>query len=330
MGKKNGSGRIVVVVILLAIAGVIASNFVGPVKGWGDKLLEEPVRRDTADDKDIPTKVDKKVITVANKKDDRTADKKGLETPEVAEKTESEKLFDELLAKYNKKYKPPVVGKKYFVYLTNGAKMAGVLEEFADGKIVLKQKYGKVMYPVQNVNKKSYKTFFPKQVAKEMALKEFNEIMKEKVKAREAAEQAEVASADTTSDYKCVKYEKFTYDTSVTKTTGLLKQILHDFTIWVQAQQRRMGGKITTHVYAKKQAGHVVLYMKVTDMFEREDYDWRFVITEGMWRLWSMKCFDNNQVSSPTRAHIVLIDKNGKIVGGSSEKDGSAVWVAKK
>lgn len=325
--SKKSTGSVFVVVIVLIIAAVVASNFIGPSKGWVEKTMEEFRNKKH------------KVITT---KDPDTIPKKPVVDPKIEikdpvqkvedvvvkapEKSETEKLLEKLFEKYNKKYKDPIVGKKYLLHLKNGAKIAGVLKEYSEGKIVFKQQYGSVMYPLHNIHKKSYKTFFPKQMAKHMALKEFKELMSEQVKVKEVVEQVLVASAS----YKPEAYKSFAYDTSAAKTTELLKKVLSNFTNWVQVQQKRMGGKIATRVCAKKQGRHVALYMTVSDMFMQQGYDWRFVITEGMWRIWSMKCYDNNQVSSLTRAHIVLIDSKGRIVGGSTEKNASSIWAAKK
>jgi hypothetical protein len=118
-----------------------------------------------------------------------------------------------------------------------------------------------------------------------------------------------------------------TYDISPGKTADHLKPPLTGFANWLQVQQRRMGGKLCNKVYAKQpDRGRIVLYLKMHDNFLAQDYDWRFQISEGIWRIWTLRGVDSGLITGPNNGHVVLIDSNNRIIGGSTPDDGSKVW----
>lgn len=122
-----------------------------------------------------------------------------------------------------------------------------------------------------------------------------------------------------------------TYDPSAGKTPDHLKPPITGFANWLQVQQRRMGGKIANKVYAKQpDRGRAVLYLQMHDNFLAQDYDWRFQISEGIWRIWALRCVDSGLIAGPNHGHVVLIDSNQRIIGGSTPEDGSNVWAERK
>jgi hypothetical protein len=121
------------------------------------------------------------------------------------------------------------------------------------------------------------------------------------------------------------------YDPSPGTTPDHLKGPLTAFANWLQVQQRRMGGKLANKVYAKQpDRGRIVLYLQMHENFMVQDYDWRFQISEGMWRIWALRGVDSGLINGPNHGHVVLLGSDGRIIGGSSPEDGSNVWAERK
>ena len=117
------------------------------------------------------------------------------------------------------------------------------------------------------------------------------------------------------------------YDPSAGKTPDHLKPPLTGFANWLQVQQRRMGGKIANKIYAKQpDRGRIVLYFQMHDNFLVQDNDWRFQISEGIWRIWALRGVDSGLINGPNHGHVVLVDTNNRIIGGSTPDDASKVW----
>jgi len=90
-----------------------------------------------------------------------------------------------------------------------------------------------------------------------------------------------------------------------------------------------MGGKVAAKLQAKRHGQDVALYLWVSRQFDRQPYDFRYVVTEALWNIWAFKCLDRSLVPELNRAHLVLVAPSGKIVGGSTPEDGAALWVRK-
>jgi len=120
------------------------------------------------------------------------------------------------------------------------------------------------------------------------------------------------------------------YDPSPGKTPGRLRPAITAFGQWLNYQHRRVGGKIADKIYAKQHGQHPVVYCVMNPSFADQDYDVRYQIAEGMWQFWGLRCQSSGVVGDPNHTHIVLIDSNNKIIGGSSPQDGARIWVAKK
>ena len=330
--KSSKAPLIIIFIIVLVVGGVIVSNYIGPKKGWGDRILKgkkepivEPTPVPVKPEPPQPIKVEKQPPKVTEKVEPEKIEKEG--------KSNIKKLYDSLFSKYKKRFPDPKIGKKYDVYLKSG-KTRGKLKHFSDGRIVIQKPGVTVTYRLNIVSKKSYPKLFPKKAAKILALKELKKILEQKAADEEKREQREYAIAKSGASATSIRSHssattKFAYDPEPQPTPGRLKKPLASFADWVKVQHRRMGGKIADTIYAKKQGRNIVLYMQTSKLYKKQSYDIRFSVTEGMWQIWGFKCIDYGVARTPNQVHLVLLDKKKRIIGGSTKDDASNIWVKK-
>ena len=338
----------------------LSSNAVTPCmlkpKGLPLDIKERPV--------DASAKTAATDKTRANKGEEKktdVADKQEAETVSLPDKTVEERKFDELFEKYLKKMKMPAIGKKYKFKLKAGGEAEGILKAFSDGKVEIEQQYGKMGYPINIVDRSAYPDLFPKRAAQILAQMELDRIILAKAETEktkiEAKPETQVAKLDTPapapanavmndaqtitiSDFDFKEPEKterpqkggggeFKYDTTFAETPPELKTITQMFGKWLIFQQGITKLKMAEKIFTKQQEGHTVLYIEVTPLFAKQDYDFRFGTAEGMAKFWSFRCLDAKTVRNPNDAHIVFVDSKSNIIGGSNEKSGSEVWVKK-
>ena len=120
---------------------------------------------------------------------------------------------------------------------------------------------------------------------------------------------------------------EFAYDTSREKTPLELAKSMEQYAQWLQAQTGRTGGQIATAIWAKKSQGRVVLYVAVHDNFMSQKRPLRELAVEMMWRMWGRRLVQDRKVFSSAQAHLVLVDKDGTVVGGSKPEKASDLWV---
>ena len=328
--KKSGSGKgIVVVLLLVLIAGVVVSNYVGPGKGWIDRISkgESKVKKVV---EPVSAPETPKTVQVIKKP---TEEVKKVEPEKKKGKSEVKELYDSLFAKYRKKFPDPEVGKEYIVYLKS-SKTRGKLKDFSDGKILIQKPGVTVTYRMDMVSKKSYPKLFPKKAAKILALRDLKKVLDEKAAAEEARlkeQKYRVADNKTTASSlpRSSSAKKFAYEPGAQTTPKRLKKPLASFADWVKVQQRRVGGKLGEKIYAKQQGRNVVLYLETSKLFRKQDYDTRFSVAEGMWQIWGFKCLDYGTARATSHTHLVLLDHKNRIIGGSSKDDSSNIWVKK-
>lgn len=329
--KKSGSGAgTLVVIFIIIVAGVAASNFLGPAKGWLQKLTEKKIPQEEVVKPVGPVKTEPETIVEVKPEIKTPEQKPEIKEPEFSVK----KIYDDLFDKYRKKFPDPTKGETYTVYLKSGKKLSGKLKDFSDGKVVIQRPGVTATYRLDICHQRSYPKLFPKKATKVMALKELKKILDE----REAAKAAELAKKNppevatkkiSTSTVEKIPPKPFAYDPSPADTPGFLKKPLTAFGDWVMVQQRRIGGKIGEKIYAKKQPPNVVLYVKTSKLFRQQDYDVRFTVAEGMWQIWGFKCLDYGAANATSQTHLVLLDNNNRIIGGSTKNDASNIWVKK-
>jgi hypothetical protein len=324
---KSGGGA-VVLLVLLALALPIAAHFYGPWHGWLDPLLRQPQPSTPS----LPPSPPPVVVPVPpSPVEEAPPPVTPVPTPEVTPVEppvfQAEALFDELLATYQRKYPAPEIGKVYAVYLKDGKEDCGELLEAEDGRILLKLEYGKVGYPIHVVSPRSYPELFPKQAAKMLAMRDFQEALKAR-----KADNASAGPDDSTAGGAAVASApggRCVYDPSFAPSPENLRDTVNEFGVWIKAQQRRMGGAVAEKIYAKNHGQHAVLYLQASKKFQAQSYDFRFTVTEALWNIWAFRCLDFGRVADLNQAHIVLLGPDQKIIGGSTAEDSASIWVKK-
>ena len=368
--KRNESGNVaIIIVVLIVVIAIIASNFIGPTKGWITRMVNPPAPATATVKPEAP-----KPTVEEPKQEEETPKPQEAPKEEVKPKEEPKQVvekkptfkekYDKLYKKYKKKLKKPVIGREYTVVLGNPVakrEIKGILKKRTPGKIVIKSGKVTATYPINAVNKRSYPKLFPERAAQMLALNTIKKEMKAKILeakrkreealAQKKAEANKQIAANTKSDAvgETVDNIEKQDDTSATVASiaasdnGILKKYdptpqptpehlkvpLKTFAQWIEMQQRKMHGKIAKKIYAKQYGDQVVLFLEASNLFQEQDYDFRYSVTNGMWQIWGFKCVDAGAIYTPENAHIVLINKKNKIIGGSTIKDSSAVWVKK-
>lgn len=333
--KKSGAGKGILVIIIIIIIGcVAASNFVGPKKGWIKKISLDEGKSNKIVLNELPPEGpgSKKPgeLTYMVEPDEPTTIDENINKvdPEEEQKSETTNLYDSLFTKYRQKYPDPEIGKEYDVYLKTGS-TRGKLKDFSDGKIVIQKPGVTVTYRLDTVRKKSYPQLFPKKAAKILALREMKKILDERMGEEEGQETVIDIPTGSVSSPTTTSANEFAYEPGSQPSPENLQKPLGSFAQWVKVQQRRMGGKIGAKVYAKQQGPNAVLYIQTSNLFDAQDYDVRFSVTEAMWQIWGFKCLDYGAARATSQTHIVLVDHKNKIVGGSTKNDSSNIWVKK-
>ncbi len=117
------------------------------------------------------------------------------------------------------------------------------------------------------------------------------------------------------------------YDPTQAKTPKYLGHDVKMYGQWIEMQQRRAGGTLVRQIYAKDQGGNIVMYMVMHPNFTRQDFGVRETSTEMFWSMWSRRCRESGKTRTLQSAHIVLLDSNRRIIGGSRVRKASDVWV---
>ena len=216
---KPSVATIIFILIVLGAVGTVVSNFAGPYKGWFNRLRQSKQKQELAP---LDVKKEQKKDIVETVIEPKEVAKRPEELPKEPEKSEYEKLYDKLFEKYLKKYKEPKVGDKYKFALCNGSIAEGILKSASDGKVVIKDQYGSMTYPINSVSTKSYPKLFPKRAAKIQTLREIERIYEARAKKKEAELSAKAAKEKSKEVAKIVarnKAEKLKkYDPSVIPT----------------------------------------------------------------------------------------------------------------
>lgn len=290
----------------------------------------------------------------------RTIQKEETKFEQSPSKSRLQRIYERLCDIHRERLETPVVGKRYSVKCANGDTMSGVLVEKNRGMITLRVRRGRISLPIQSVSERQRSTFFPDRVAQIRALRDLKRTasgLKEIASTRGTQHPDEdnnkdsikETSADTgkTAAGKPEKNEdkigikssvggqqntrrSVDFDTDPAKTPDRIKPVLQKFAGWLENQARRAGGAIGKRAYAKKHRSQaVVLYLVMAPSFQKQDYGLRFQYAEGIWKFWGFRCYQAGLVPHPRRAYVVMLDKDGRIIGGSREEQSNDVWVEK-
>ncbi|MCJ8332355.1 MAG: serine/threonine protein kinase, partial [Lentisphaeria bacterium] len=117
------------------------------------------------------------------------------------------------------------------------------------------------------------------------------------------------------------------YDPSRAKTPKHLINLLKQFKMWLDMQNRRSKAGIVKKLGAKQQGDYVVCYITMGAVWSRIEKDKQEQICDMYWHMWSRKALSELKVPSLEHAHIVLVDKSNTIIGGSTKDKSDAIWV---
>ena len=275
---------------------------------------------------------------------------------DASERQGLETYFEERLRKRLAQAPKPQMGRLYHVSLRAGGEIVGRLEKLADGRITLRTQHGTLVMPIHRVSRHDTVALFPHEAARQMAMrdvqKHVNRLIEAKIEAAEKAaaaaekpvsalaglEPAAAATADEGEDQAepvesppvlrvAARVGKPTYDVRRAPTPEEIKPALRAFAEWLKTQHRRVGGRIGTRLYAKKQSGNVVLYLVMDPTFLAQEYDLRHRMAVGIQQFWAFRC-QGMGVADLSSAHLVMVSPKGRVVGGSRPDDPADVWVA--
>jgi hypothetical protein len=126
--------------------------------------------------------------------------------------------------------------------------------------------------------------------------------------------------------FRTARVGKPAYDVRPAPTPEGIRPALAAFGEWLKVQHRRVGGRIATRIYAKDSKGNAVLYLVMDPSFLAQDYDVRHRTAVGIQQFWAFRC-QGMGVSDLSAAHLVMVNVQGRIVGGSRPEDPADIWV---
>ncbi|MCM8532197.1 MAG: hypothetical protein NE330_13635 [Lentisphaeraceae bacterium] len=348
MGKNKKSGSPLPIIIVLIIAAVAGSNFVGPKAGWITKVINSG-REVPESEQGIQDQAPEEQV-VSNDSQDKSQEIKRIvstkkEEPKPSKKTvaakpnnegmgEIEKLHKKFIDEYLTKAKKPEVGKRYKVPTLTNAVRDGELENLDEYKIYLvkvKPYNAKTSIHYSVLPKKAQDYFFPEKAANSYANKKLEEYLKEQNKIAEIDE-PEVASTGTmkksTTSSRSSSFKKF--DTTVTDSSKRLEHAALEVKNYLSNQSRlakkRDGIEFAeiTKCHAKQQGRASVFYMYVPKSFVATSQEYRFQIIDGVRRFWALRCM-SNAVAVGSNSYLCVVYKD-KVIGGSKLTDAENTW----
>ncbi|MDX9980974.1 MAG: hypothetical protein RBU25_13195, partial [Lentisphaeria bacterium] len=188
---------------------------------------------------------------------------------------------------------------------------------------------------LDRVNMAETAELFPPEAARQLARRDVQQRVDELLAAKRAAldSQEEPATGGQEEDAAAAvpgeQAGELAYDPMPAPTPERLKPTLQAFADWMALQQQRAGGRIVDRLYAKECEGCAVLYLVMDANFLAQDRDVRERTAVGIQQFWAFRCQGTGVVNLP-HAHVVLLDSNGRIVGGSRPEAADKVWVAER
>lgn len=113
-------------------------------------------------------------------------------------------------------------------------------------------------------------------------------------------------------------------------TPAEMRPVVQAFSEWMEMQHRRVGGKIADRVVGDRRKRRAVLYLTVNLSFLEQDRELRIQIAEGVWRYWAERATAANLAPRLGDAHVILIDHESEIIGGSKPSSASSIWMQKR
>ena len=341
-------GGVLVFLVLLAVAGAFVANTTGPWKGWIERIKnpqaadsteqaqvdrEGDLEEDAADARKMPGAIDQ----MAN---EESVYKEGAFVAKAPEDDSGSKVdseFEALYKEFLSKLKVPKPGDSIKLLLSdNTTVVSGKIRSITNVAVKVEIDKGMIGYAMQALSERSQRALFPKRTAKILAAREFTRRRQAKLEVSKPAATKPAAMKRTGTQTTAAKAASGTtrtvkYDARPSATPEHLRSSVEAIGVWIQAQQRRMGGKLANRVFAKQpDKQNVVLYVYMHDNFLQQDHEWRYQVTEGIWRIWSLRAVDAGIVSGPSQGHVVLVGRKNKIIGGSAAREASELWAEKR
>lgn len=358
------SSLLVGVGILLALTTVaVILEYDGPYQGWVGRLRarlspppapSQPPAATAADSVSsppppVPALSPAPVATLAPAPPDKPASQAqppSLDTlpPEpgtdeeaapVLEQSDLEKRYDEAYNRILASLPQPKEGDRFRLTLIRGDQVRGTIEKLEPGRVTMRLEHGTMTYPVHVISPPDVLKLFPTIAARYQALAELRGEDKP-LPDPEAVQPVGPATAalppppeTATAPVPVEPTGPFQYDPTPGPTPEELKPTLAAFGEWLKNQHRRVGGRIADTIYARRQAGRAILYLRMDPLFLDQDYSIRYQTAEGMQIFWGLRC-ESNGVARANRAHVVLLDQSNRIVGGSRLDDPAVIWLRDK
>ncbi len=356
--KKTRTGTIVLWLVMFGLLGAGIAEFAGPWKGW----LETAVVR--TKDWVVFAAAAEELAEMAEEKAESTAAgnprlgslaEKAAKIPEAAPGREAlridipggtaqrdrrQQLYRQFFQEEMSQLSAPQIGRKYTLSLTDNRRVEGALMVLGRHQAVVKTREGDQTVTLNMLTVQSMKVLFPRQYARQQARRRLDQVMAQDGAGKEDAAGKAIKSLAAAGDHSSdnhlsaepqlaqePKVSPLTkYDPTESKTPKKLSEPVTMFGQWLKYQSRRVG-PLATKIYAKQHGRQVALYMVMHPNYSRQKLVARELYCEQFWRMWARRCREARKVRSLKRAHVVLLNQHGKIIGGSRVKDASDTWV---
>ncbi|MDX9978962.1 MAG: hypothetical protein RBU25_02835 [Lentisphaeria bacterium] len=338
--------------LLVLVTLAVILEFDGPCKGWFGRLRgrlqpvpaapAQPAATQPPPAVPAPTPPAPSAATVPPSPEPEA------EEPAPPARSELEERYEAIYRRILAELPQPKVGDPCQLTLLQGEQVQGTIAKLEAGRITLRMEYGTMTYPVHVIEPRDTLRLFPTIAARYRALAELRQQDQPPSPALPAPVTAiflaaPPASATTPTAATTPlpappvapppptesRTQVFRYDPTPGPTPEELKPTLAAFGDWLKSQHRRVGGRIADRIFARQQAGRAVLYLQLDPLFLSQDYSIRFQTAEGIQIFWGLRC-ESSGVARADRAHVVLLDQAGKIVGGSRLEDPAVIWLSEK
>jgi hypothetical protein len=360
--RQSTHSPLVIVFALVMVVATLAVilEFDGPFKGWAGRLRERlhpsppPASQPSVSPPSAAPTATHRPQPAAAPPTSPAPVETAIVVPEpteeeapAPEKSDLEKRYDEIYQRILAELPQPRIGDPCQLRLVQGGVVQGTIEKLEPGRITLRVQYGTMAYPVHVIDPRDALRLFPTIAARYRALAELRrQSQDQSTQPEEPAPTAPTAPrppptttaaaapqplppAPQTTTPVTSRLGTFQYDPTPGPTPEELKPTLAAFGDWLKSQHRRIGGRIADRIFARQQAGRAVLYLQLDPLFLDQDYSVRFQTAEGIQIFWGLRC-ESSGVARSDRAHVVLLDQAGNIVGGSRLEDPAVIWLSEK
>lgn len=138
------------------------------------------------------------------------------------------------------------------------------------------------------------------------------------------------SETSSTQEHSTASAKEDNYAQPPKSTPDEMRPSVQAFSEWLEVQHRRVGGKIADRVAGRRQGRRAILYLTVNPAFLEQERELRMQIAEGVWRYWAERATAAGLARRLGAAHVVFLNHNSEIVGGSKPSSASSIWVQGK